>query len=130
MKKLDFSTPHLLRDQSEVEAAQAEIDRLLRLDPKPFTPEHDALEFYSLLVEQYEGEKYPYEPAPARDVIDFMLDQKGMNRADLAAIMGGRSRVSDYFNGKRDLSKNQAIALSDLLDISLDVLLRDSAATT
>jgi HTH-type transcriptional regulator/antitoxin HigA len=124
MKELDFSTPHLLRDEAEYEAAQARIDSLLRLDPGPYTPEYEALEFLSVLVEEYEAEQYPYEPAPARDVIDFMLEQKGLTRADLAKIMGGRSRVSDYFNGKRELSKNQALALGDLLDISLDVLLR------
>ncbi len=126
MKDLDFSTPHLLRDEAEYEAAQAELDRLLRLDPKPFTKEYEALEFYSVLIEEYEAEKFPYQPAPARDVIDFMLEQKGMTRADLAKGMGGRSRVSDYFNGKRELSKSQAIALSKLLDISLDVLLLES----
>lgn len=130
MKDLDFSTPHLLRDEAEFKAAQAQIDRLLRLDPKPYTPEHEALEFYSVLVEEYEAKKYPYQPAPARDVVDFMLEQKGMSRADLAKVMGGRSRVSDYFNGKRDLSKSQAIALSDMLDISLDVLLRNATTST
>jgi HTH-type transcriptional regulator/antitoxin HigA len=54
-------------------------------------------------VEEYETEKYPYQPAPARVVIDFMLEQKEMSRAELGKIMGGRSRVSDYFSGKRDL---------------------------
>ena len=128
MTNLDFSTPHLLRNESEFAAAQAELDRLLRLDPEPFTAEYEMLEFYSVLVEEYEVETYPYEPAPARDVIDFMLEQKGMKRVDLAPLMGGRSRVSDYFNGKRDLSKAQAITISDRLDISLDVLLKDPSA--
>ncbi len=126
MKDLDFSTPHLLRDEAEYEAVQAELDRLLRLDPEPFTREYEALEFYSVLIEEYETEKFPYTPAPARDVIDFMLEQKRMTRADLAEVMGGRSRVSDYFKGKRELSKSQAIALSNLLDISLDVLLLET----
>jgi HTH-type transcriptional regulator / antitoxin HigA len=76
-------------------------------------------------VEEYEAEKYPHQSAPARDVVEFMLDQKGMRRAGLAEVMGGRSRVSDCFAEKRELSKSQAIALSDLLDISLDVLLRN-----
>jgi antitoxin component HigA of HigAB toxin-antitoxin module len=55
-----------------------------------------------------------------------MLEQKRMTRADLAEVWGGRSRVSDYFKGKRDLSKSQAIALSNRLDSSLDVLLLES----
>ena len=52
-----------------------------------------------------------------------MLEQKGMGRADLAEIMGGRSRVSEFFNGKRELSKAQIEALRDKLGIPADLLL-------
>jgi hypothetical protein len=30
--------------------------RRSRLDPRPYTPEYEALEFYSVLVEEYEAE--------------------------------------------------------------------------
>lgn len=68
-----------------------------------------------------------HEPEP-RDVtpqeaVAFMLDQKGMTRAELADIMGGRSRVSDFFNGKRGLSTGQVKALRNLLGIPADLLL-------
>jgi transcriptional regulator with XRE-family HTH domain len=46
-----------------------------------------------------------------------MLEQKGMTRADLADIMGGKSRVSEFFAAKRDLSINQIRALRDVLGI-------------
>jgi antitoxin component HigA of HigAB toxin-antitoxin module len=41
----------------------------------------------------------------------------------LADIMGGRSRVSDFFNGKRGLSTGQVKALRNLLGIPADLLL-------
>ena len=44
-----------------------------------------------------------------------MLEQKGMTRTDLAPLMGGASRVSDFFNGKRDLSKDQIKMLRERL---------------
>jgi antitoxin component HigA of HigAB toxin-antitoxin module len=37
--------------------------------------------------------------------------------------MGGRSRVSDFFSGKRGLSTAQIKALSNLLGIPADLLL-------
>jgi HTH-type transcriptional regulator/antitoxin HigA len=58
-----------------------------------------------------------------QDVVDFMLDQKGMSRADLAEVMGGRSRVSEFFSGKRELSRGQIEALRDKLGIPADLLL-------
>ena len=37
--------------------------------------------------------------------------------------MGGASRVSDFFNGKGELSKTQAFALQEMLGIPLDLLI-------
>lgn len=122
---IDIPTPHLLRTQEEYDAAVAEIDRLLDLDPKPSSNDSDRLELLALLVETYEAQHDPIDLSDVtpQDVVDFMLDQKSMSRADLADIMGGRSRVSEFFNGKRELSKAQIEALRDKLGIPADLLL-------
>lgn len=122
---LDFTKPHVLRNEEEYEAAVAEIDALLDRDPGPGTEEYDLLEFLSVLVEAYEAEHYPDElfRTTPQGVVAFMLQQKGMTRADLAEPMGGRSRVSDFFNGKRPLSRGQIVALRDLLGVPADLLL-------
>jgi HTH-type transcriptional regulator/antitoxin HigA len=52
-----------------------------------------------------------------------MLEQKGMTRGDLAEIMGGKSRVSEFFAGKRELSVNQIKALREKLGIPADLLI-------
>lgn len=121
---LDFRRPHLLRDEREYDAAVTGIDRLLDADPRPGTPEHERLEFLSVLVEDYEDRTIPQPGAvsPA-EAVDFMLDQRGLKRADLQAIMGGRSRVSEFFSGKRSLSRGQIAALRDFLRIPADLLL-------
>ena len=46
-----------------------------------------------------------------------------MQRSDLSEVMGGRSRVSDFFNRRRELSRSQIEALRDLLGIPADLLL-------
>jgi HTH-type transcriptional regulator/antitoxin HigA len=46
-----------------------------------------------------------------------------MTRADLENVMGGKSRVSEFFSGKRELSKTQIEALHRLLAIPADILL-------
>ena len=122
---IDIPTPHVLRTPEEYAAAVAEIDRLLDLDPQPYSADFDRLEMLSLLVEDYDSRNSPIDDSDLspREVVDFMLDQKGMTRADLAEIMGGRSRVSDFFSGKRDLSKGQIAALRSLLGIPADLLL-------
>lgn len=121
---LDFPSPHVLRSPGDYDAAVAEIDRLLDLDAQAGTPEYDRLELLSVLVEDYESRHHPIDDSnlTPRDVVDFVLQQRGMTRADLAPLMGGRSRVSDFFNGKRGLSKGQIEALREHLRISADLL--------
>jgi HTH-type transcriptional regulator / antitoxin HigA len=122
---IDLPTPHVLRTAEEYESAVAEVDRLLDLDPPPFSDDYDRLELLSVLVETYEATNDPIDDSELtpQQVVDFMLSQRGMERVELAAIMGGRSRVSDFFNGKRPLSKSQIETLRDTLGIPADLLL-------
>jgi HTH-type transcriptional regulator/antitoxin HigA len=121
---LDFSTPHVLRTVREYNAAVAEVDRLLDSNPKKGSVDYDRLEFLSVLIEAYENKHVAElrDPSP-QEAVDFFLEQHGMTRADLAELMGGRSRVSDFFKGVRQLSTSQIRALRERLGIPADLLL-------
>lgn len=125
-KALDFRKPHLLRDRYEYETAISEVEELLEANPKRGSAEYDRLEFLSVLVELYERDAFPIDEPTPQGVVDFMLEQKGMTRADLAEVMGGKSRVSEFFGGKRDLSVNQVRALRETLGIPADLLIPES----
>ena len=120
---LDFSKPHVLRNDVEYEAAIAEIERLLDEDVEKGSEGYDRLEFLSVLVEHFEDERYPMGEVTPQQAVTFMLEQKGMVRSDLDVVMGGKSRVSEFLNGKRELSKAQVGALRQLLGIPADLLL-------
>lgn len=120
---LDFSKPHVLRTEAEYDAAIAEIERLLDNDVERGSEGYERLEFLSVLVEHYEDERYPIGPVTPQQAVAFMLEQKGMDRSDLDDVMGGKSRVSEFLNAKRDLSKAQVEGLRRLLGIPADVLL-------
>jgi len=104
-RPLDFSTPHVLRNPREYRAAIAEIDDLLDRDPAPRTEAYDLLEILSVLVEAYENAHEPPIPRSSpRAVVAFVLEQRGMKRADLLPVFGTRSRLSEFLAGKRRLS--------------------------
>jgi HTH-type transcriptional regulator / antitoxin HigA len=120
---LDFKKPHVLRNEEEYSAAVERVDELLRLDIEDGSEEAEELLFLAVLIEEYEDREHSIEGATPQEVVDFALDQRGMQRSELAEVMGGGSRVSDFFNGKRELSKNQARALHEMLRIPLELLL-------
>lgn len=122
---LDFSKPHVLRNAREFRAAVAELDRLADADPAPGTEAYDRLEFLAVLIEAYENEHNPIDEhsGTPQSVVAFMLDQQGKTRADLAPLMGGKGRVSEFFAGKRSLSVQQIRALHRDLGIPADLLI-------
>ena len=78
---LDFSKPHVLRNDAEYEAAIAEIERLLDEDVEAGSEGYDRLEFLSVLVEHYEDERYPMGTVTPQQAVIFMLEQKRMDRS-------------------------------------------------
>jgi HTH-type transcriptional regulator/antitoxin HigA len=121
---LDFTKPHVLRDETEYQAAVDEIDHLLDADPEPASEAYERLEFLSVLVQAYEDAHFPLDDLPTpQAMVDFMLEQKGLSRGDLARWLGGKSRVSEFFRGIRPLSLKQVEALREHLGIPADLLI-------
>lgn len=118
-------TGRLLSDEAEFDAAHTEMLTLLDADPRPGTAEYSRLEYLTMLIEAYDrthatlGE----EPLTPRELVDFALEQRGMTRADLAGLLGGKSRVSEFFSGARPLSIGQVKALRAALAIPADLLI-------
>jgi HTH-type transcriptional regulator/antitoxin HigA len=123
---LDFTIPHVLRNVREYRAAVREIDALLDAEVRRGTPGWDRLRFLSVLIEAYEEEIDPIAQYLAgctpQSAVDYMLDQREMTRAELAPILGGSSRVSEFFTGKRSLSIGQIRKLRDAFGIPADLL--------
>ena len=77
--------------------------------------------------EAYEDEAFPIEErlvgCTPQSAVEFMLTQRGMSRMDLESVFGSKSRVSEFFSGRRPLSKSQVLGLRARLGISADLLL-------
>jgi HTH-type transcriptional regulator/antitoxin HigA len=105
-----------IRSEADYEAALAEIERLW--GARSGTPESDRLNVLATLVDAYESEHDPIE------AIKFRMDQQGLTRRDLEAILGARARVAEVLNRKRDLSIGMIRRLHERLGISAEVLIR------
>jgi HTH-type transcriptional regulator / antitoxin HigA len=113
-----YESNRALRSAKDYRRAIAEIDLLLDRVSVRGTQAHDRLELLSVLVEAYENEHDPIdESGTPQEVVDFVLEQRGMTRVQLAPLLGGRSRVTAFFGDRRPLSLAQIKNLRSALGI-------------
>ena len=91
-----------IKTESDYEKALARIAKLM--GAKLNSSEGDELGVLSTLVDSYESQHFPIEPADPVDAILFRMEQEGLERKDLEPYLGSRQRVSEILNRRRALS--------------------------
>ncbi len=110
-----------IKSERDYHKALKEIEKLW--DAKPNTSKGDRLDVLVTLVEAYEQRHFKVEPPDAVEAIKFRMEQLGLKAADLARILGGRSRVSEVLNKKRKLTVDMMRSLRKHLAIHAESLL-------
>jgi HTH-type transcriptional regulator/antitoxin HigA len=75
------------------------------------------------LIEAYERGRWPRRAPHPADILAHLMEEHGLNRADLEPLLGTASRVSEVLNGKRDLSMTMIRRLRERFHVSADVLI-------
>jgi HTH-type transcriptional regulator/antitoxin HigA len=114
-----------IKGQSDYERALARVAELM--DAELDSPEGDELEVLSTLIDVYESEHFPIEPADPVDAILFRMEQEGLDRKDLEPYLGSRQRVSEVLNRRRGLSLDMIRRLHAGLKIPLENLIGRAA---
>jgi HTH-type transcriptional regulator/antitoxin HigA len=96
-----------IRSQSDYEAALAEIEAFFDDEPERGTPEADRFEVLSILIGKYEDEHFPIPAPTPLEGLRFRMEHAGRTQADLAHLLGSRSRASEILAGKRELTLDQ-----------------------
>ena len=115
-----------IKTEQDHRAALAEIERLWQAAPG--TAEHDRLEVLAVLVNAYEEARWPIAAGDAVDAIRFQMEQAGYTQADLAALLGSRSRASEILKRRRALTLTMAAKLSREWRIPAELLLAPKRA--
>jgi HTH-type transcriptional regulator / antitoxin HigA len=111
-----------IRSEADYQAALAEVERLW--GAKSGTPDGDRLDVVATLIDAYENEHEPMDPPDPIEAIKFRMEQQGLTRRDLEALLGSRARVAEVLNRRRDLSIGMIRRLHEHLGISAEVLIR------
>ena len=114
----------VIDSDAELARAQDLVARLMLSDDRA---DRARLEAQARLVAAYEEVRWPpRRPRPAA-VIEYLMDQHDLTRADMAKILGTPSRVSEVLRGKKGLSMSMIQRLRARFRVPADVLIPDPA---
>jgi len=89
------------------------------------TPESDEADVLGLLIDEYEKKHYPIEAPDPIEAIKIRMEEMHLKQVDLVTEIGGRSRVSEILNKKRKLTVDMIRKLSNRLNLSAGLLIKD-----
>ena len=84
--------------------ALREIEAYFDATPEPGSAEADRFDVLAAVIKDYEDRNVTIPDADPVDVLRFAIESMGRTQADLAAIVGSRSRASEILNRKRRLT--------------------------
>ncbi len=105
---------------------QDALDRLEKIFDAPVgTPESDEADILALLIDEYEKIHFPIEAPDPIEAIKIRMEEMNLKQVDLVPEIGGKSRVSEILNRKRKLTVDMIRRLTNKLNLSADLLIKD-----
>ena len=111
-----------IKNKKDYEQALERLEIIF--DAKKGSSEGDELEILGILIEKYEDQHFPIGFPDPVEAIKFRMEQMGYNQADLAKVIGLKSRASEILNKKRKLSLEMIRQIHDSLKIPTEVLVQ------
>jgi len=113
-----------IRTEADYDAAIAEIERLW--DAEPGTDDGDKLGILAILVEKYEGEHWPIDTSRLDpvDMLNYLVTDAGHTQAELAELLGSRSRASEILGRKRALTVDMIHRISTAWKVPAELLIK------
>lgn len=115
----------VIQTDRDLKAAQALVAKLGRSRK---ASDVARLRAQALLLQAYEAARWPVRPVAPAELIRYAMEQHGLTPADMAPILGTRSRVSEILNGKRPLTLPMIRRLHERLGLPTDLLIAERAA--
>jgi HTH-type transcriptional regulator/antitoxin HigA len=116
---------HPIKNDDDHAAAVREIEQLW--GAAAGTEEGDKLDILATLVEKYEDGRWPNtDVSDPIDLLNYAIEELGHSQAELADLLGSRSRASEVLNRRRPLTVEMIHKISEAWRIPADLLVKPS----
>jgi len=114
-----------IRTDQDHRKALAQVEKLW--GAREGTPDGDRLDILVTLIEAYEERRWPFKSRRRFDPVDvlrYAIDELGHTQAELAEILGSRSRASEVLARRRPLTLEMIQKITAHWKISADLLVQ------
>jgi HTH-type transcriptional regulator / antitoxin HigA len=115
--------PRVISTEEEHERMLAQVEKLMDKGERRTAEEDAVLDLMVRLITAYEEECYLLRNFSPRDMLLYLMEQRGLRQADLLPIFKSRGYASDVVNGKRAISKTHARRLAEYFQVSVDLFI-------
>ena len=111
-----------IKTEADYQGAMRRLEVIF--DAQSGSKEGDELEILGMLIGNYEDKHFLISHPDPIEAIKFRMEQLGYNQADLARVIGLKSRVSEVLSKKRKLTLQMIRQLHNTLGIPTEVLIQ------
>jgi HTH-type transcriptional regulator / antitoxin HigA len=111
-----------IRNEADHKWALKEIESYFDRNPAPGSEAADRFDVLAALIKEYEERTVAIPDADPIDVLEFAIESIGRSQAELAEIVGSRSRASEILNRKRQLTLQMIRDISAAWHIPVEAL--------
>ena len=115
--------PTVIKSEEENNRLLALVEQLMAKGENLSPEEGRLLELLGRLIADFEEEFYQPREAAPYEVLQELMQARGLKQSDLVEAFGSKSRVSEAVNGKRSISKAQAKALAEFFHVPADLFI-------
>jgi HTH-type transcriptional regulator / antitoxin HigA len=109
---------------------KAALNRLeLIFDARIGTPDSDEADILAIMIDDYENRHFPIEAPDPIEAIKIRMEEMQLKQVDLVNVIGGKGRVSEILNRKRKLTIEMIRKLTEKLNLSAELLIKDYQLT-
>ncbi|HEV2541565.1 MAG TPA: XRE family transcriptional regulator [Methylobacterium sp.] len=111
-----------IRNDDDLTWALREIEPYFDREPEIGTPEAERFDVLTALIEAYESRHHPIPESDPIELLHYAIEHLGRSQAELAELLGSRSRASEILGRKRGMTLEQIRAISEAWKIPIAAL--------
>ncbi|MCM3874020.1 MAG: hypothetical protein ND895_25305 [Pyrinomonadaceae bacterium] len=120
---LSRTMPVVIETEDENERMLATVERLMEKGENLSPEEEKLLKLFARLIEDFEERYYHPKDADPLEVLQHLMEARGIKQAQLLEVFGSKGIASEVLNGKRGISKTHARALANYFHVSADLFI-------